>query len=98
MKESVFQLGSSNLGKRGPKKGEGGRPQGSGIGKYRGAAAKYPPEIRAAWRATYYLRKGISPPSIVLTEPSPVAKAIGLRQAQRKSTPRKKEKKKTRGK
>ena len=44
------------MGKRGPKKGRGGRPRGSGIGKYAGDKAKTPEEIRAVWRQYYYFR------------------------------------------
>lgn len=45
------------MGKRGPKKGKGGRPKGSGLGKYGGSEAKTPEEIRAVWRDYYHFRK-----------------------------------------
>jgi len=41
------------MGRRGPKKGYGGRPLGSGLGKYCERKAKTPSAVRKYWREQY---------------------------------------------
>lgn len=45
------------MGERGPATGTGGRPKGSGLGKYAGGEAKTDPAVRKYFRERYHSKK-----------------------------------------